>query len=103
MAWDARKRLARGGSGGSLDLFLETLVDDDADPEEQVVQRETTERVRRAMLRISPRSRRLLQALFFGETVSYAVIAGELGCSPNSIGPIRARCFKELRDALGEL
>ena len=103
MAWDARKRLARAGTGGSIDLFLETLVDEGADPEAQVVQRETTERVRMALMRIPPRSRRLLQALFFGETVSYAVIAGELGCSPNSIGPIRARCFKELRDALDDV
>lgn len=103
MAWDARKRLARSGNGGSIDLFLETLVDDGADPEAHVVERETTERVRTALMRIPPRSRRLLQALFFGETVSYAVIAGELGCSPNSIGPFRARCFKELRDALGDV
>jgi RNA polymerase sigma factor (sigma-70 family) len=102
MAWDARKRLERGGNGGSIDLFLETLVDDTADPEGQVVRTETSERVRAALLRISPRSRRLLEALFFGETVSYAVIAEELGCSPNSIGPIRARCFRELREALGD-
>jgi len=102
MAWDARKRLERGGNGGSLDLVLDTLVDAAADPEQQVVQRETSELVRTALLRISPRSRRLLEALFFRETVSYAEIADELGCSPNSIGPIRARCFKELRDALAE-
>ena len=102
MAWDARKRLARAGNGGPLDPFVETLVDETADPERQVMQTETTERVRAALLRISPRSRRLLEALFFAETVSYAEIAGELGCSPNSIGPIRARCFKELRDALAD-
>ena len=102
MAWDARKRLERGGGSGPLDLVLDTLVDDDPDPEEQIVQRETSERVRTALLQISPRSRRLLEALFFGETVSYAAIAGELGFSPNSIGPIRARCFKELRDALAD-
>ncbi len=102
MAWDARKRLERGGNSGSIDLFLETLVDDDADPARQVMRRETTELVRTALLRISPRSRRLIEALFFRETVSYAEIAGELGCSPNSIGPIRARCFKELRDALAD-
>ena len=102
IAWDSRKRLERGGNGGSLDLFLDTLVDDAADPEQQIVQRETSELVRTALLRISPRSRRLLEALFFRETVSYAEIAVELGYSPNSIGPIRARCFKELRDALAE-
>ena len=101
-AWDARKRLERGGNGGSIDLVLDTLVDDDADPEQQVVRRETSELVRTALLRISPRSRRLLEAPFFRETVSYAELAGELGCSPKSIGPIRARCFKELQDALAD-
>ena len=102
MAWDARKRLDRAGNGGSLDLYIETIVDEAADPAREVVSSETTERVQTALLRVSPRSRRLLEALFFRETVSYAEIADELGCSPNSIGPIRARCFKELRDALGE-
>ena len=102
MAWDARKRLARAGNGGSLDLYIETIVDEAADPAREVVSSETTERVQTALLRVSPRSRRLLEALFFRETVSYAEIADELGCSPNSIGPIRARCFKELRDALGD-
>jgi len=58
-------------------------------------------RVPRAPLLGVPQvGRRLLEALFFDETVSYTEIAVELGCSPNSIGPIRARCFKELRDAL---
>lgn len=103
MAWDARKRLDRPGNGGSLELLVETLVDEGSDPEGQVVRSETNERVRTALLRVSPRSRRLLEALFFQETASYAEIADELGCSPNSIGPIRARCFKELRDALGDV
>ena len=102
MAWDARKRLERGGGSGPLDPLLDTLVDHDANPEQQLVRRETSEGVRTALLRVSPRSRRLLEALFFRDTVSYAEIAEELGCSPNSIGPIRARCFKELRDALAD-
>jgi RNA polymerase sigma factor (sigma-70 family) len=102
IAWDARKRLTRLANGESVDLLLETLVDDTADPEEQVARRETGERVHAALARVSPRTRFLIQALFFGETVSYAEIAAQLGCSPNSIGPIRARCFKELRDALAD-
>ena len=102
MAWDARKRLERGGGSGPLDPIIDTLVDEHADPEQQIVRQETSEQVRMALMRISPRSRRLLEALFFRDTVSYAEIAEELGCSPNSIGPIRARCFKELRDALAD-
>jgi hypothetical protein len=41
-------------------------------------------------------------ALDDAETISYAELARRLGCSPNSIGPIRARCFKERRDALAD-
>ena len=100
IAWDARKRLQRGGGSEPIDALAEMLADHDDNPEQQAARRETTQRVRDAMARISPRSRRLLEALFFDETVSYTEIAVELGCSPNSIGPIRARCFKELRDAL---
>ena len=102
MAWDARKRLERAGGAEPLDPIIDTLVDEHADPEQQIVRQETSEQVRMALMRISPRSRRLLEALFFRDTVSYAEIAEELGCSPNSIGPIRARCFKELRDALAD-
>jgi RNA polymerase sigma factor (sigma-70 family) len=102
MAWDARKRLARAATGESVDQLLDTLVDDGADLEQQVEQRETSERVRAALAQVSPRTRMLIRALFFEETISYAEIAVRLGCSPNSIGPIRARCFKELRDALAK-
>ena len=102
MAWDARKRLARAANGESIDLLVETLVDEAADPGEHVGRIETSERVHAALMRLSPRARLLIQALFFEGTASYAEIAAQLGCSPNSIGPIRARCFKELRDALAD-
>ncbi|MFN8637259.1 MAG: sigma-70 family RNA polymerase sigma factor [Chloroflexota bacterium] len=102
MAWDARKRLPRHLDGGPVDLLSDVLEDQAATPEQEVTRRETSERLRAALARVSPRCRLLLQALFFDETVSYTTIATQLGCSPNSIGPIRSRCFKELRDALGE-
>ena len=65
-----------------------------------IVQHETSERTRTALMRISPRCRYMLEALFFEDDTSYTELAARLGCSPNSIGPIRGRCFKELRDAL---
>jgi RNA polymerase sigma factor (sigma-70 family) len=77
-------------------------VDDRADPERDITEAETSLRVRAALASISPRCRTLLKALFFDETVSYATIAQQLGCSANSIGPIRGRCFRELRDALAD-
>jgi RNA polymerase sigma factor (sigma-70 family) len=100
IAWDARKRLARAAGGASVDLLHDTLADESVDPATLVTRREASERVHRALTRVSPRARLLIEALFFGETLTYAELAAQLNCSPNSIGPIRARCFKELRDAL---
>lgn len=101
LAWDARKKRARELHGESVELLLDGLIDESADPARAAERSETSDRVRTALMRISPRSRRLIEALFFDRTASsYAEIAAELGCSPNSIGPTRGRCFKELRDAL---
>ena len=101
-AWDARKRIERRHEAQQVDGLIDVLVDDRADPERDVTAAETSLRVRAALASISPRCRTLLKALFFDETVSYARIAGELGCSANSIGPIRGRCFRELRNALAD-
>ncbi|MCC7370385.1 MAG: sigma-70 family RNA polymerase sigma factor [Chloroflexi bacterium] len=101
-AWDARKRLARRHESQQPDGALDIMVDPAADPEHDAIERETSLRVRAAFATLSPRCRKLLKALFFDETVSYAEIAQELGCSANSIGPIRGRCFRELRDALAD-
>jgi RNA polymerase sigma factor (sigma-70 family) len=79
---------------------LDGLVDGADGPEQQVMQRDTRERLRVALAHVSPRCRFLLEALFFKETISYLDLAAQLRCSPNSIGPIRRRCFKELREAL---
>jgi RNA polymerase sigma factor (sigma-70 family) len=102
MAWDARKRLPRHLDGGPVEALADSLIDQGSTPEQEFARRETSERVRAALLRVSPRCRMLLEALFYDETVSYTTIAARVGCSPNSIGPIRGRCFKELRDALAE-
>jgi RNA polymerase sigma factor (sigma-70 family) len=101
-AWDARKRIERRHEAQQVDTMLDILVDEGANPERDVTEAETSLRVRAALSSISPRCRTLLKALFFDETVSYAKIAEELGCSANSIGPIRGRCFRELRDALAD-
>lgn len=101
-AWDARKRIERRHESQQVDTLVEVLADETANPERDFAERETSLRVRAALATLSPRCRTLLKALFFDETVSYVQIAGELGCSANSIGPIRGRCFRELRDALAD-
>ncbi|MGE3272885.1 MAG: RNA polymerase sigma factor [Chloroflexota bacterium] len=99
-AWDARKRIQRRMECQPVDQLADVLTDESTSPELAVTTRETTIRVQAALAQVSPRCRMLIKALFFEETISYAKIAGQLGCSANSIGPIRGRCFRELRDAL---
>jgi RNA polymerase sigma factor (sigma-70 family) len=100
LAWDARKRLPRRLDGEPAALVLDGLVDEADGPEQQVVQRDMSERLRVALRHVSPRCRFVLEALFFDETTSYLDVAVQLDCSPNSIGPIRGRCCKQLRAAL---
>jgi RNA polymerase sigma factor (sigma-70 family) len=97
LAWDARKRLPQRVERDASELILASLVDEAADPEQEAARRELREHVRIALSLVSPRCRVLLEALFFDEASSYSELAARLGCSPNSIGPIRARCFGELR------
>ena len=100
LAWDARKRLRPQTDGEAGELLLERLVDESADPERDAARKEMAEHIRLALDMVSPRCRELISALFFEEATSYTEIAARLGCAPNSIGPIRGRCFSELRDAL---
>ncbi|MDP9470292.1 MAG: sigma-70 family RNA polymerase sigma factor [Chloroflexota bacterium] len=65
---------------------------------------EREQQVHEALGRIDERCRELLSALFLEEDESsYAVIAERLGVPVGSIGPTRARCFKKLEKALGQV
>lgn len=101
LAWDACRQHARLGSRAPLEAVAQSAPDEAPGPEQVVAQREVSEEVRAALASLSPRCRALIEALFFDPTTpSYAEIAGRLGCSENSVGPIRGRCFLELRTAL---
>ena len=51
---------------------------------------------------MDPRCQRLLLMLFYSDPPpSYQEIAEELGATPGSIGPTRARCFEKLKRLLG--
>ena len=64
---------------------------------------ELAEWLRSGLERIDERCRRLLSALYFdpGEP-SYADIASSIGIAEGSVGPIRARCLKRLRETLSD-
>jgi RNA polymerase sigma factor (sigma-70 family) len=60
------------------------------------------ERVRQALDRLDPRSRRLMDMLFAdeGERTAYLDMAEQLDIAVGSIGPTRARCLAKLRKFL---
>jgi RNA polymerase sigma factor (sigma-70 family) len=62
---------------------------------------ELAEWLRSGLERIDERCRHLLRALYFDPSEpSYADIASSVGIAEGSVGPIRARCLKRLREML---
>ena len=71
-------------------------------PEQAAVEREEGAAVRAAIASLSERDRQLVHAFFYDPTApSYAEIAARLGVSPDTVGPLRTRCLRRLKAALG--
>ncbi len=84
-----------GDSGDPLDRF----ADPHPLPEALLADLQEHDRVRRAMERLDPRSRQLLELLFLqDEPLPYADIAARLGIAEGSIGPLRARALDKVRE-----
>lgn len=83
----------------------EQILDEDADIvdetesiEDSMIAWEEAYLTRRAIGRLGERCQRLLTAIFLTEDrPSYQEIGEDLGIAVGSIGPIRARCLKQLR------
>ena len=72
-------------------------------PEQVAVEREVSDAVRAALRSLSERDRLLVHYFFYDPTApSYAEIAARLGVSPETVGPLRTRCLRRLRAALGD-
>lgn len=86
------------------DSALEALPDPGPLPDAQLAELQQHDRLRRALERLDPRSRRFLELLFLqDETPPYSEIAATLGIAEGSIGPTRARCLAKLRDTMASL
>ncbi len=84
--------------------LAEEIVDLAIGLPELVEQGERQTAVREAIRQLDPRSRALLQALFFEpRPPSYEEIARTLGIPLGSIGPTRARSLKKLEDVLNRM
>ncbi len=80
------------------------IVDESESTEESVIAWEQAYLTRRAVGQLGDRCQRLLTAIFLtDERPSYQEIGNDLGIAVGSIGPIRARCLKQLRGHITEL
>jgi RNA polymerase sigma factor (sigma-70 family) len=94
-----REHALAAGDPGELELASEHgAIEADLERlEEQAL-------VRLALASLSPRCRRLLEALYYEDPApAYADISRRLGVPMGSIGPTRSRCFERLRAALSAL
>ncbi|MDO9095868.1 MAG: sigma-70 family RNA polymerase sigma factor [Rubrivivax sp.] len=83
---------------------LDRFADPNPLPEALLADLQEHDRLRRAMDRLEPRARQLLELLFLqDEPLPYSEIAKRLGIAEGSIGPTRARCLDKLRTILRKL
>lgn len=74
-----------------------------AAPAHDLSEEERWHEAQRAVARLEPRCRELIELLFLTEPEpSYAEISQRLGLPIGSIGPTRGRCLARLRKALGD-
>lgn len=94
---------ANGGDDEGADPLAQ-IADPAPLPEALLDELQQHDRVRRALERLDPRSRQLIEWLFLDEQPpSYTEIAARLGIAEGSIGPTRARCLAKLRTVLEAL
>jgi RNA polymerase sigma factor (sigma-70 family) len=83
---------------------FERMPSEDPLPEVLLSELQQHDRLRRAVDRLDPKSRRFVELLFLQEdALPYAEIAARLGIAEGSIGPTRARCLAKLRTILDQL
>jgi RNA polymerase sigma factor (sigma-70 family) len=72
-------------------------------PEEMLYQLQREQKLREAITALPPRCGRMVSMLFFDDPPRpYQEVAEELGIAPGSIGFIRGRCLKKMRQLLEE-
>lgn len=101
LSYQVVERHQRQESRGALDSYLLPMPDPRSEPEALAIARAEADEVRLAIERLPDRCRQLLGYLFYDPaTPSYAEIAGRLGVSPDTVGPLRGRCLRQLRTLL---
>lgn len=96
-------RIAKRLAVRSKYLERDDAVETEFLSDQEAIRLERQVQIEYAIGQMGDRCKELLRALFFSpEGDSYEEIADRLGISPNSIGPIRSRCLKQLLQILKE-
>ena len=89
-------------SNPTPDLRPDTVVDRSMDPEQRVIDADTTRRLWNMVAELPPRRRTLLRALFTDHPQPYGEVARTAGIPQGAIGPTRARALRQLRVRLND-
>ncbi|MFE9634950.1 sigma-70 family RNA polymerase sigma factor [Streptomyces sp. NPDC006463] len=95
----AEARLARRRARREIP-YGATPTDGAGEPEDALLHGEATQAIRSAVARLPGRCPELMKALLSPRDLTYREIAGELGISQGSLGPVRSRCLGCLRRML---
>jgi RNA polymerase sigma factor (sigma-70 family) len=76
------------------------LADEEQSAEENAIQAELGEELRKAVHSLQERCRELLKLLYLSDEMPYQEIAEKLGMPIGAIGPTRGRCLEKLRKNL---
>ena len=82
------------------ELEAQTIRDERADPEDQLLKREELTSALRAVRRCSPSAQRVFRAVYEDPTVPHAQIAESLGLSVQRVRQVLCEVRKEIRSAL---
>ena len=101
--WRIMERNRRESTGSEEDISNNAVLVG-KDTTDTVEHWELTEWLHHGLSLVNERCRELLMALYFQpEQPSYVEISGSLGMPVGSIGPTRARCLKDLKNALTKM
>jgi len=93
--------LSRRRGHQTTDLLVDSTEDGAALPDAQLEAKELEAHLEAALRLLRPRCRQLLTSLYLtGKSKSYRDLARDLKVRPNSLGPLRSRCLKQLADIL---
>ncbi|MFE4261494.1 RNA polymerase sigma factor [Streptomyces sp. NPDC056883] len=93
-------RRARRRASREVPYGAGTRTSTGAEPEDALLHGEENRALRSAVARLPGRCPELMRALLSPRDLTYREIAGELGISQGSLGPVRSRCLGCLRRML---